>query len=484
MLMKARSRFANQDGLVLATVLVFLLVLTLSAYFASMLSRTDVLIVNNEQNEKEAFYVAEAGITEALVRLGMATVTSVVANGGTFDASFTGANAPDSSVPAWKAQIVFGASAPSKSGNTVTTPSIQHAATSLPYTTASPSPESLTLSWNLCAAAGPGCAAPGAIRKSGGKNILDIISTGESGAARRRITQQVVFDNLSGVVLRSDICPGVRTQGSGAVTFPGGVQVNSTCADAIGAGGSSSITALGEITTSGSGYSGNITPTPSTGAPQVPDPLAALPPPSFAGKPIRGLGTAAAPATFQTSGTQTIQPGIYYGGLNVRSGDDVTMAPGVYVMAGGGFNVSANGRVTSAPGGVMIYNTCAVPPAPGVACALGGLAGYGAISISANRPITLSAPSAATDPTYAGIVIFQDRMNARPISITSGATGVMDGLIYAKESTITLSGGADLLHSQLVVGAVNLQGGPMIGEPSVWIPLGSGRVRAIAWQDF
>ena len=483
--MKTGSMVGNQRGVILATVLVFLVVLTLSAFFASMLSRTDILLVNNEQNEKQAFYIAEAGVTEALVRLGMTTTTNVTANGSTFDASLTGANTPDPAHTDWKAQIVFSGSAPTKSGNTVTTPSIQPAATRLAYSTSSASSDSLTLAWDLCAAAGPGCSAAGVIRKAGGKSILDIISTGQSGSARRKITQQVVFNNVSTVVLRSDLCPGVRTQGSGSVTFSGAVQVNSTCATSLAAGGSSSITALGQITSSGTGYSGAITPTPSTGAPQTPDPLAGLAAPSFAGRPVRGVGTAAVPATFQTSGTQTIQPGIYYGGINVHSGDNVTMAPGIYVMAGGGFSMSSNRQGTSAAGGVMIYNTCAVPPAAGVACTLTGLAGYGAISISANRAITMSAPTAATDPTYTGIIVFQDRLSAQPVSVTAGATGLVDGLIYAPLATLSLSGNADLLHSQLIVGAVNLQGGPTIGEPSVWVPIGGGGgVRTLAWQDF
>ncbi len=45
----------REDGFVLATVLVFMLVLTLSVFFGAGLTRTDVQVVNNEQNQKEAF---------------------------------------------------------------------------------------------------------------------------------------------------------------------------------------------------------------------------------------------------------------------------------------------------------------------------------------------------------------------------------------------------------------------------------------------
>jgi hypothetical protein len=51
-------------------------------------------------------------------------------------------------------------------------------------------------------------------------------------------------------------------------------------------------------------------------------------------------------------------------------------------------------------------------------------------------------------------------------------------------ATISMFGNADLLHAQLVVGAIDLHGGPQIGSPSDWVPLGGPRVQPISWQDF
>ena len=42
---------------------------------------------NNLQNEREAFSIAEAGITEALYRMSIASPSNVTVNGGTFDAA-------------------------------------------------------------------------------------------------------------------------------------------------------------------------------------------------------------------------------------------------------------------------------------------------------------------------------------------------------------------------------------------------------------
>jgi hypothetical protein len=86
--------------------------------------------------------------------------------------------------------------------------------------------------------------------------------------------------------------------------------------------------------------------------------------------PVTGIvGTAASPAACGVpSGTVTLHPGTFYGGIcvgatsgaacdsNCDTGSaHVTLAPGTYVMAGGGFHVCGSSTV-SAPN-VMIFNT-------------------------------------------------------------------------------------------------------------------------------
>jgi len=56
-----------------------------------------------------------------------------------------------------------------------------------------------------------------------------------------------------------------------------------------------------------------------------------------------------------TSGTPTICPGTYYGGIAIGGSASVTMMPGVYYMAGG-FRVFGSGAVDGSSG-VMIYNS-------------------------------------------------------------------------------------------------------------------------------
>ena len=67
--MKNPASRGDERGFILATVLVFLVVLTISAFLASSLSRTNVQVVTNLLDEKEAFFTAEAGVGEAVLRL-------------------------------------------------------------------------------------------------------------------------------------------------------------------------------------------------------------------------------------------------------------------------------------------------------------------------------------------------------------------------------------------------------------------------------
>jgi len=69
-----------------------------------------------------------------------------------------------------------------------------------------------------------------------------------------------------------------------------------------------------------------------------------------------GSGTQASPTLLTlASGTPTICPGTYYGGIKITGGT-VTMQPGVYNIAGGGFQV-LNAANLDGSAGVMVYNS-------------------------------------------------------------------------------------------------------------------------------
>jgi hypothetical protein len=72
---------------------------------------------------------------------------------------------------------------------------------------------------------------------------------------------------------------------------------------------------------------------------------------------LSATGTAASPSKLSiTSGTPTICPGSYFGGIEIKNSASVTMLPGIYIMVGGGFAVLNSASVDGSTG-VMIYNS-------------------------------------------------------------------------------------------------------------------------------
>src|SRR3984957_5971648 len=120
------------------------------------------------------------------------------------------------------------------------------------------------------------------------------------------------------------------------------------------------------------------------------------------------------------------------------------MNPGVYVIAGGGFTVSGNGNISAS--GVTIYNAGSAYPNTG--------GSFGAINLSGNGKLTLSAP---TTGTYAGLGIFQSRDNTQALSLSGNNLTGITGSIYAANAQLTLSGNAQLKDA-LIVGTMNLSG--------------------------
>jgi hypothetical protein len=132
--------------------------------------------------------------------------------------------------------------------------------------------------------------------------------------------------------------------------------------------------------------------------------------------PVTGTtGTAASPGPCEPSGTVTLQPGTYYGGICIgaASGHDcgsniggtcsttgttanITLAPGTYVMAGGGFFVCGSSTL-SAPN-VLIYNT--QDPS--------NTAGSGAIDQIELNTTGSVALGPQTSGVYPGLTIYQD----------------------------------------------------------------------------
>jgi len=154
-------------------------------------------------------------------------------------------------------------------------------------------------------------------------------------------------------------------------------------------------------------------------------------------------GTLASPATLTiTTGSATICPGTYYGGLKITGGT-VTMTAGVYYMAGGGFTV-LNAASVIGTSGVMIYNSSGVgteSTSAGADLVPGKTKGFKdsalapGLTASPSKNITPSASVALTmeikrnkagDPKPTGTIDFYDGSTLIPacsdIAVVNGGT--------------------------------------------------------------
>lgn len=164
-----------------------------------------------------------------------------------------------------------------------------------------------------------------------------------------------------------------------------GIQVNSNHGQAMKADSNANVSADFISTVGGYliGSNASVTPTPVSGASVMADPLASLPQPSvgacnYNNKIVNSPGNT----------TATLNPGVYCGGLQVKSNAVVTLNPGMYVIKNGKFLLDSNVKLTGT--GVMFF-----------------LTGSGAVvAWDSNTTTNLTAPT--TGP-YKGILFFQDR---------------------------------------------------------------------------
>ena len=173
----------------------------------------------------------------------------------------------------------------------------------------------------------------------------------------------------------------------------------------------------------------SITAPAPVNAPRTADP--------FAGTTIPTLSTCDH-TNLAISGTVTLSPGIYCGGLTVIGSGNATLSPGTYYMDGGGLvgglglSVLLGGTVTGT--GVTIVLTASNP--------LVNLPG-----LSLLGTINLTAPSSGP---YAGLVVYEDRpallgvVPGLSLTFTGGAAVNLIGTIYAPHSVVTyaVNGGA------------------------------------------
>lgn len=228
----------------------------------------------------------------------------------------------------------------------------------------------------------------------------------------RAVASGVTFSGSSCVyALNRSVPSAIHTDPGSNLTSSCGVFSNSSSQRAITADGYIDAPAVGVV----GNYSGTIrSANVKTGVAPGSDPLAYVQPPP--------IGSCVATDYSQNKNSAMLMPGVYCGGITLSDTANVTLAPGTYILNGGGLNLTGTSRLIGA--GVTIYNT-------------GTVATYKPIFTQDNVTIDLSAP---TSGPLQGILFFQDRriVSAAP-NILGGGRGKFEGALYFPTTRLEFS---------------------------------------------
>ena len=237
-------------------------------------------------------------------------------------------------------------------------------------------------------------------------------------------------------VLNSSAGGSLALSGNATITIQGPVYVNSNSSTAATVSGNARIAASQVRIVGGAQVTGNsnISPTPVTGVPATPDPLALLAAPT--GSPATNA------LACSGNSIMTVTAGSYTS-INASGNCKLTFSPGIYIVAGDGFSVSGNANVTG--NGVLFYNAGSNFPNPG--------GNFGSIFFSGTGQFHFN-PS--TTGAYSGVTFFQARDNTAQVTL-SGNSIEMKGTFYAPKAQMIMSGSGQLQMS-LIVDRFHLSG--------------------------
>jgi len=217
----------------------------------------------------------------------------------------------------------------------------------------------------------------------------------------------------------------LSSTGSSAMQLSGGATLNSTCVINVNSSSSSALSLSNNSTLTVStinivgNYSANkasITGTVNTGVTAATDP--------FINIPMVSYGNTCDYNSYSVTGTATLNPGVYCGGLSISGNGTVTFNPGNYIIDGGTVSMTGSGTVTAT--GVTIFLNKQIQSS------------YPTITIGGNVNFTLTAP---TSGTYKGIAIYQSRNAPNGSNKITGSSGAnVTGAIYLPNQDLDFTG--------------------------------------------
>lgn len=143
------------------------------------------------------------------------------------------------------------------------------------------------------------------------------------------------------------------------------------------------------------------------------------------------------------SGYETLQPGVYCGGLSLKPQAVASLQPGVYVIKGGDLEVQAQSMLMG--NGVVFYFT-------------GQNSG---MEIRGGGSVVVKAPATGD---YAGFVMIQDATSnvGQTVDIQGGGRLKIEGIVYTPTWRITISGNGELnqeaQYFALIADSFNMDG--------------------------
>ncbi len=243
-----------------------------------------------------------------------------------------------------------------------------------------------------------------------------------------------------------------------------GVFVNSKHSEAISVKNRSEIAA--DITCAAGGVSnrGTIAPAAMTDCPQVEDPLSSRPAPTVGACDFNNRKI--------NSGTVTLSPGVYCGGLTLTGSAKITLSEGTYVIKGGPLTFGGNAVVTGTHVGFYLSGTGAK------------------LDFKGSAVINLSGPK---DGDMAGLLFFADRAETEDHKISSSNTQTLTGTVYLPTGKLRVDPGAKVAensaYTAIIAREIEIDQGPELvlnsdyGATDVPVPDGIRTAAQIVLSD-
>lgn len=177
------------------------------------------------------------------------------------------------------------------------------------------------------------------------------------------------------------------------------------------------------------------------------------------------------PLRIASNHSVTLWPGVYCGGIDMSGSNNVTLSPGTYVMDGGDFTATGSGSLMGQDVTIVLTNSGG-----------NGYGNYGALRVSGNRNVLLSAPNSGP---YAGLVLYQDRKAPTGTGMANTLTGTggmtVNGALYTPGNTLSFGGNGAVSSfngtpcTRIIADAISFQGNPQLGNncsgaPSIGTP--------------